>query len=97
MPGYQDSPFNQESAPATRERKQCEGCIEFTVKLELFLTGALLTVPAHGEEGSLGQGVLLGVLGSYSPDAGPWVLFPWKRSGDGIFLGKHLSDVTWSK
>ena len=67
------------------------------MKLELFLMGALLTVPAHGEEGSLGQGVLLGVLGTYRPDAGPWVLFPRKRSGDGIFLEKCLSDVTWSK
>ena len=39
------------------------------VKLELLPTGALLTVPAHGEGGSLGTGVLLGVLGSYGPDA----------------------------
>ena len=91
------SPFNQESAPATRERKQRGGCTEFTVKLELFLMGALLTVPAHGEEGSLGQGVLLGVLGTYRPDAGPSVLFPRKRSSDGLFLEKYLSDVTWSK
>ena len=53
------------------------------VKLELLSTGALLIVPAHGEGGSLGKGVLLGVLGGYSPDAGPWVLFPWKRRGDG--------------
>ena len=59
--------------------------------------GALLTVPAHGEGGSLGKGAVLGVLGGYSPDAGPWVLLPWKRSSDGIFLEKHLSDVTWSR
>ena len=45
------------------------------MKLELLSTGALLIVPAHGEGGSLGKGVLLGVLGGYSPDAGPWVLF----------------------
>ena len=70
MPGYQDSPFNQESAPTTRERKQRGGCTEFTVKLELLPTDALLTVPAHGEGGSLGKGVLLGVLGSYGLDAG---------------------------
>ena len=97
MPGYQAYPFNQESAPTTRERKQHGGSREFTVKLELLPTGALLTVPAHREEGSLGQAVLLRVLGGYSPDAGPWVLFPWKRSSDGIFLEKHLSDVTWSR
>ena len=89
------SPFNQESAPTTRKRKQHGGCREFTVKLELLPTGALLTVPAHGEGGSLGKGVLLGVLGGYSPDPGPWVLFPWWRRGDNIFLGKHLS-VTWA-
>ena len=77
------SSFNRESAPTTRERKQCGGCTEFTVKLELLPKDALLTVPAHGEGGSLGKGVLLGVLGGYSPDAGPWVLFPWKRRGDG--------------
>ena len=91
------SPFNEESAPTTRERKQRGECTEFTVKLELLPTGALLTVPAHGEGRSLGKGVLLGVLGGYSPDSGPWVLLPWKRSGDGIFLEKHLSDVTWSR
>ena len=38
--------------------------------------GALLIVPAHGEGGSLGQGVLLGVLGSYGPDAGPGFCSP---------------------
>ena len=76
MPGYQDPPFNEESAPTTRERKQCGGYTEFTVKLELLPMGALLTVPAHGEGGNLGNGALLGVLGGYSPDAGPWVLFP---------------------
>ena len=97
MPDYQDSPFNQESAPTTRERKQCGGYTEFTVKLELLPMGALLTVPAHGEGGNLGNGALLGVLGDYSPDAGPWVLFPWKRRGDGISLEKHLSDVIWSR
>ena len=64
------SPFNQESAPTNRERKQRGGCTEFTVKLELLPTGALLTVPAHREGGSLGKGVLLEVLGSYGPDAG---------------------------
>ena len=94
MPGYQDSPFNQESTPTIRERKQCGGYTEFTVKLELLPTGTLLTVPAHREGGSLGQSVLLGVLGGYRPDAGPWVLFLWKRRGNGIFLEKHLSDVT---
>ena len=67
------------------------------MKLELLPKDALLTVTAHGEGGSLGKGVLLEVLGSYGPDAGPWVLFPWKRRGDGIFLEKHLSDVTWSR
>ena len=55
------SPFNQESAPTNRERKQRGGCTEFTVKLELLPLGALLTVPAHGEGGSLGKGVLLEV------------------------------------
>ena len=70
------SPFNQESAPTNRERKQRGGCTEFTVKLELLPTGALLTVPAHGEGGSLGKGVLLGVLGSYGPDAGPGLCSP---------------------
>ena len=64
------------------------------MKLELLPTGAFLTVPAHVEAGTPGQGVLLGVLGGYRPDAGPWVLFPWKRKDDGIFLEKHLSDVT---
>ena len=39
------------------------------VKLELLPTGALLTVPTHGEGGSLGKGMLLGALGSYGPDA----------------------------
>ena len=58
MPGYQDYPFNQESAPTTRERKQCGGYTEFTVKLELLPMGALLTVPAHGEGGNLGNGAL---------------------------------------
>ena len=67
------------------------------VKLEFLPTGALLTVPAHRKGGSLGKGVLLGALGSYDPDAGPWVLFPRKRRGDGISLEKHLSDVTWSR
>ena len=64
------SSFNQESAPTTRERKQCGGCTEFTVKLELLPKDALLTVTAHGEGGSLGKGVPLGVLCSYGPDAG---------------------------
>lgn len=96
MPGYQAYPFNQESAPTTRERKQHGGSREFTVKLELLPMGPLL-MPAHREGNSPGQGVLLGVLGGYSPDAGPWVLLPWKRSSDGIFLEKHLSDVTWSR
>ena len=36
------------------------------MKLELLPPGALLTVPAHGEGGSLGKGVLLGVLGRWS-------------------------------
>jgi hypothetical protein len=49
------SPFNQESAPTTRERKQRGGCTEFTVKLELLPTGALLTVPAHGEGAAWGK------------------------------------------
>ena len=38
IPGF---PFNQDSAPTTRERKQHGGCTEFTVKLELLPTGAL--------------------------------------------------------
>ena len=58
MSGYQAYPFNQESVPTTRERKQHGGYTEFTVKLELLPMGALLTVPAHGEGGNLGNGAL---------------------------------------
>ena len=76
MSGYQAYPFNQESVPTTRERKQHGGYTEFTVKLELLSMGALLTVPAHGEVGSLGQGVLLGVLGSAGQMQGPGFCSP---------------------